>query len=120
MSCPLAHETLALAMRVAGIFFLECRDSNHRTNMAVTAVDGYEGAQESECINPVGFHPTCPPIDLEACGIKHPALDANLGQQARQPEAVISGLVTYEDTPKVLRSCSQPTNKLGKFPPVIL
>ena len=46
MSCPLAHETLALAMRAAGIFFLECRDSNHRTNMAVTAVDGYESAQE--------------------------------------------------------------------------
>ena len=44
MSCPLAHETLALAMRAAGIFFLECRDSNHRTNMAVTAVDGYESA----------------------------------------------------------------------------
>jgi len=63
MSCPLAHETLALAMRAAGIFFLECRDSNHRTNMAVTAVDGYESTQESECINPVGFHPTCPPID---------------------------------------------------------
>jgi hypothetical protein len=25
----------------------------------LTAVDGYESAQESECINPVGFHPTC-------------------------------------------------------------
>jgi hypothetical protein len=82
MSCPLAHETLALAMRAASIFFLERRDSNHRTNMAVTAVDGYESAQESEYINPVGFHPTRPPIDLQAGGIEYPALDANLVQRA--------------------------------------
>jgi hypothetical protein len=113
------NKTMALAMREAGILLLDCRDANHGTSVAITTVNRHDGAQESECIDPVCLHPTCPSIDLQTSGIKHMALDANLDQRSRQPETVISGLLAHKNMCTALKCGTQPINQLGNLLPVM-
>jgi hypothetical protein len=103
MACAFADQTLTLPMRPACIFLLDRWHAHDSADVAFSAIDRDQGAQECQDVDPVGLDATSPTIDLDAGGIEDTAFDAELGQRSRQPEAIVPGLVADQD-PSVFAS----------------
>src|SRR5262252_3376100 len=95
MAGALPNQPLAFPMGAARIFFLDAWYSD----------DGDQRAQKCEGIDTVGLHTTGSAVYLHTRRVEHPALNAELGQRARQPEAIVARFITNDD-PLILDGCS--------------
>jgi len=103
MSGAFADQTLPLPVRAAGIFLLDRWHPHDSADMAFSAIDRDQGSQERQDINPISFDAPGTTIDLDAGGIEHATFDTNSCQFSREPKAVVSGLITYDESAIISR-----------------
>jgi hypothetical protein len=62
--------------------------------MTLATVDRDQSPQQGERIDAIGLHSARPSIDLDACRIEDATVDSDLCQRTRQPETVVTRLIT--------------------------
>jgi len=79
--------------------------------VAFSPISCDQGTQERQNIDAVSLDAAGAAIDLNAGRIQDTALDADLCQCPSQPEAIISGLITDQDSTVVPGSDTQPADQ---------
>src|SRR5215831_14123077 len=114
MAGALPNQPLAFPMGAACIFFLDAWYSDDGADMALAPVDGDQRAQKCEGIDTVGLHTTGSAVYLHTRRVEHSALNAELGQRARQPEAIVARFITNDDPlilERLLRAICSPARQ---------
>jgi hypothetical protein len=114
-----ADQTLTLAMGAACVLLFECRHTNDGADMLVAAIEGNQGAQQHQHIDPIRLHPTSATVDLETRRVEDAASNARRLQLPREPETIVSGLVTDDQAIAVARGGEQLRDEIADGPPLI-
>ena len=115
MASTLSDQALALAMRTASVFLFDRGHPNNGAHMALATVDRDESPQQGEQIDAIGLHSARPSVDLDACRIEDATVDSDLCQRTRQPETVVTRLITDHDPLLLPRSLAQSADQVGQI-----
>src|SRR6202008_2482038 len=114
MASTLSDQALALAMGTASVFLFDRGHPYNGAHMALASVDRDESPQQGERIDPIGLHSAGPAIDLDACRIEDAAVDHDLGQRNRQPDTVVTRVLTAHNPPLLPRSRVQSPYQISR------
>src|SRR4029077_6569757 len=97
MASTLSDQALALAMGTASVFLFDRGHPNNGANASLATVQRGGSPAHGERIGARGLHSARPSIDLDACRIEDVTVDPDLCQRTRQPETVVTRLITDHD-----------------------
>jgi hypothetical protein len=111
MTGTLTDQALPLAVRTAGVFFLNAGHPDDGANMMVPAVDRNDSPEQHQRIDAICLHAPSTAIHLKARWIQDPALDTSANQPSRQPKAIVSCFVADHDPVNCPGRISKPYNQ---------
>src|SRR5215510_12508768 len=109
MSIALLGQPRDFPVRAARIFLLRGGLVQHRPHTPLAAVVAQQQPQQLVAIEPIGLGAFGTPVDLDARGVDHDAVDPLLAQPPVQPPAVAAGFVAAV----YLRLGIEPATRLG-------
>lgn len=86
---PFLDQPIPLAMRPSGILFLDAQDPDDGADMTVSPVNGHEGVQQRQDIDPIRLDPPRPSVHLKGSGIQNADIDPMSKQKPCQSEPVV-------------------------------
>jgi hypothetical protein len=93
----LGDEPLAFTVGPACVLALHRGYLNHVAGSAIAAAPCDQSPQQHRRVQPIGFGPARPAVDLKTARIHHQAGDPLGGEAAVQPEPIVACLVTEDD-----------------------